>query len=100
MLKNKRSRACDIPQSVKKAVWERDHHHCVLCGNPYAMPNAHYISRFDGGLGVEKNIVTLCFECHRQYDQTTQRKVIKGELESYLKRCYEGWSEEELIYKQ
>lgn len=42
---NKRSKACDISQKVKKKVWERDNHRCIICGSPYAMPNAHYISR-------------------------------------------------------
>ena len=32
------------------------------------MPNAHYISRAHGGLGIEENIVTLCLDCHNNYD--------------------------------
>lgn len=31
-----------------------------MCGSSYAMPNAHYIARAQGGLGIEENIVTLC----------------------------------------
>ena len=42
---SKRSKACDIPQKVKDKVWERDNQHCIICGSPYAMPNAHYIGR-------------------------------------------------------
>lgn len=42
---SKRSKACDIPQKVKDKVWARDDHKCILCDNPNAMPNAHYIRR-------------------------------------------------------
>lgn len=42
---SKRSKACDISPKVKKKVWERDNHCCIICGSPYAMPNAHYIKR-------------------------------------------------------
>lgn len=45
---SKRSNACNISQKVKKKVWERDNHCCIICGSPYAMPNAHYISRAQG----------------------------------------------------
>ena len=45
-MKSKRSKATDIPMSVKKKVFERDHGCCVVCGNSYnVMPDAHYISR-------------------------------------------------------
>ncbi len=50
---SKRSKACDISPKVKKKVWERDNHCCIICGSPYAMPNAHYIARSQGGLGIE-----------------------------------------------
>ena len=63
---SKRSKACDISMEVKKKVWERDEHKCVICHNPYAKPNAHYIARSQGGLGIEENIVTLCLRCHNE----------------------------------
>ena len=60
-MKTKRSKATDIPMSVKQKVWERDKGMCVVCGNNYnVMPNAHFISRSKGGLGIEQHIVTLC----------------------------------------
>ena len=62
-MKSKRSKATDIPMSVKKKVWERDCGRCVVCGNHCnVMPNAHYIPRSKGGLGIEENIITLCTE--------------------------------------
>ena len=86
---SKRSRACDISQEVKKKVWERDNHHCINCGSPYAMPSAHFLSRAHGGLGIEQNIVTLCLKCHHNLDNGLHKDVsdcIKRKIESYLKR--------------
>ena len=107
-MKTKRSKATDIPMSVKIKVWERDNHCCVVCGNSYnVMPNAHYISRAKGGLGIEQNIVTLCTEltinkCHRKYDFGTkeERKAIKEKIKNYLKSKYENWDEDDLVYKK
>lgn len=86
--------------AVKKAVWERDEHRCIVCGNPQAMPNAHFISRAKGGLGVEQNIVTLCFVCHRNFDQTLQRTVYKAYIRKYLMSKYENWNESAQKYKK
>ena len=97
---NNRTKACNIPQVVKQKVWERDNHRCVICGNPQAMPNAHYISRAQGGLGIAQNIATLCITCHRLYDQSTMRKEYKERIQGYLKSHYKGWNEEMLVYKK
>lgn len=103
-----RNDATGIPLSIKEIVAERDSFDgwpcCVLCGRPaperLAYSNAHYISRAQNGRGVPENIVTLCPECHRRYDQTTDRQQLKAELKQYLKECYPGWDEEQLIYKK
>ena len=95
---NKRSKACDIPQAVKKAVWKRDKKRCIYCGNCEAMPNAHYIPRSKGGLGIEKNIVTLCRNCHYNFDQTDLRPYYKEFIQEYLKSCYKDWKKEDLVY--
>ena len=100
-MKSKRSKATDIPMKVKKVVWERDNHCCIVCDRTYsAMPNAHYIPRSQGGLGIEQNIVTLCNRCHHDYDQTTQRPVFKQIIRDYLQSKYEDWNEEKLVYKK
>ena len=107
-MNNKRSKATDISMLVKQKVWERDKGMCVVCGNNYnVMPNAHYISRTKGGLGIEQNIVTLCTEltknkCHRKYDFGTkeERMIIKNKIKKYLQSKYENWNEEDLIYKK
>ena len=99
-MKSTRSKACDIPQRVKSEVWERYKHRCVVCGSPYAMPNAHFRSRANSGMGVAKNIVTLCFKCHYNYDQTPKRQQYKTFIENYLKSKYIDWSEDDIIYKK
>lgn len=99
-LKSKRAKACDIPVKVKEAVWERDCHCCIICGRSEAMPNAHYIPRAQGGLGIVQNIVTLCAKCHWRYDQSSDRKLFKGAIREYLMSKHPNWEEENLVYKK
>ena len=96
----KRTKALAISREVKDAVWERDKHCCVWCGSPFAEPNAHYIARSQGGLGIEKNILTLCRECHRRYDQTVHRKIMRVFFRDYLKDKYADWDEDSLVYRR
>lgn len=98
-MKSRRAKACDISRKVKSIVWERDLHCCILCGAPGA-PNAHYISRGQSGLGIEQNVVTLCSDCHRAYDQTAQRESYRREIENYLRAKYENWGDMCLTYKK
>ena len=86
-----------ISPEVKQAVYERDGGQCVICGKR-GLPNAHFISRAHGGLGVEQNIVTLCRECHDRYDNSIHRKAIREVLRAYLKSKYPEWDEEKLNY--
>lgn len=106
-----RTKSLGITIAVKEAVAERDsfdgHPCCLLCGAPapvnnrLAFSNAHYISRAQGGLGVEENIVTLCPDCHiHRYDQGTEREQIRAFLRNYLKEHYPEWDEEKLAYKK
>ena len=97
---NRRTKALDISRKVKEAVWERDGGHCVLCGNPNAAPNAHYIPRSQGGLGIEENVVTLCPACHDTYDNSASRWAIRDELREYLQGKYPRWDETKLTYRK
>lgn len=99
-MKSNRSKACDIKSVVKHKVFLRDNGRCILCGSPYGQPNAHYISRAQGGLGIEKNIVTLCLDCHHRFDQTTYRQEIKEYIKNYLSLMYKDWNEKDLIYQK
>ena len=99
--KTKRSKACDIPQAVKEKVWFRDDCRCIICGNAQAMPNAHYISRAHGGLGIPENIVTLCCSCHFKYDNTIARPILGAYIKNYLQGIYGAdWDEKKLTYKK
>jgi hypothetical protein len=74
------------------------------------MPEAHYISRNDGGLGIEQNILTLCrvkfgdVSCHDVYDKGPlhTRERMREQFRSYLSAYYADWewSEDKLIYKK
>lgn len=65
------------------------------------MPNAHYIKRSQGGLGIKENVVTLCPECHFQEDFGLNSKLYEKKIENYLKGIYgANWSKENLIYKK
>ena len=98
---HKSTKSCDIPISVKKRVWERDNHQCVICGSTYtAAPNAHYIPRSHLGLGIEENIVTLCLGCHCDYDNSAKRPLYAARIRDYLKMCYPDWDESKLTYKK
>lgn len=105
----RRTDALAIPKAVKEAVAKRDacdgHPCCILCGrpaptsSPLAYSCAHYISRAQGGRGIEENILTLCPWCHKDYDGE-QRNALRPILARHLKDHYENWNEGELIYQK
>ena len=104
-----RTKALQIPYKVKQAVANRDSVEgwpcCVLCGRPaptsapLAFSCAHYIARSQGGLGIEENILTLCPDCHGEYDGKERNKH-KPYLTQYLRRCYRKWDEKKLTYQK
>lgn len=99
-MRSRRTKALDISKRVKDAVWERDGHACIICGSRAAMPNAHYIARSQGGLGIEQNIVTLCMGCHQAYDNSVKREVLRKLIGLYLSQNYPDWDEKKLYYKK
>lgn len=98
-MRSARTKACDISQKVKNAVWERDGGRCVICGSRQAMPNSHYIKRSQGGLGIEQNITTMCLKCHTAFDGA-ERKYLLPKVRTYLKSIYPEWDETKLIYRK
>jgi 5-methylcytosine-specific restriction endonuclease McrA len=104
----KDTKARDFDRKSKEAIAERDSIQdwpcCVYCGlaapAPLAWSNAHFIARSQGGLGIPENGLTLCPECHRQYDQTTGRGKMREFFRNYLKSHYPYWNEDELIYRK
>jgi hypothetical protein len=106
--KSRRAKACDIPQSVKHEVWERDGGRCIFCGGAYnVMPNAHFVSRANGGLGIPENILTACTrltknDCHFRFDSGPEevKESMREQAREYLKSIYPGWDESKLYYKK
>lgn len=98
-MKSKRTKACEITPQVRKAVEERDGHCCIFCG-AYGRGEAHFIGRAHGGLGVERNILTVCRPCHHEMDNGKNRLYYIATAEAYLKDKYPDWDASELIYKK
>lgn len=96
---HKRTKALQIPMKVKKRVYERDSGLCIFC-NCYGDPVAHFVSRSQGGLGIEQNIITVCAYHHSRMDQSTDRESMKEYAREYLKSKYPDWKEEDLYYKK
>ncbi|MCL2563106.1 MAG: HNH endonuclease [Oscillospiraceae bacterium] len=103
---NERTKALQIPKRVKEAVAARDsfgyppHPCCILCCSPEGLPEAHYIPRSRGGLGVEENVVTLCRPCHTKLDQTVERQDLLRQVKEYLQSKYPEWDEAALVYRR
>ena len=99
---NKRTKATSISRSVKKIVWERDNHCCIFCGKPLPMNMAcvHFISRANGGLGIEQNIITGCMDCHRNLDQSISRKSMLIFVSNYLNKFYPNFNDNDRKYKK
>ena len=96
---HKRTKALSIPPEVKQAVYERDEGSCVICGRA-GNPNAHFIARSQGGLGIEENIVTLCPNCHRDYDISEKRSFYRELIREHLDTHYPNFSDEDRVYKK
>lgn len=66
------------------------------------MPEAHFIPRSQGGLGVERNIVCLCRRCHDRFDfgDKDEMTAISDILERHLKKMYPDWDKDKLYYSK
>lgn len=102
-----------IPARIKAAVAKRDSTNgpatCIICGAPGG-PCCHVVRRSQGGRGdTERNIVTLCNECHYAHDEglfmgrlrplglETQQDVERFVVE-YIKGFYPDWTPESVKY--
>ena len=94
---HKRTKACAISKKTKERVYKRDMGACIFCGAP-GLPEAHYIPRSHGGLGIEQNIITACRPCHDKLDNSTQRQHMLKKAAAHLRRHYPDWNEKDLIY--
>lgn len=98
----KRTKALDITKKTKLAVWERDNHRCIFCGKlvPWNNANSHFIKRSQGGLGIERNILTNCIDCHHRFDDTPDREAMFQQAERYLMNKYRDFNIDNLTYKK
>ena len=91
------TKATRIDRKTKLKVYERDGGLCVICHAP-GLPEAHFIRRSQGGLGIEENIVTLCRKCHRDFDETEKRQEYTEKIRAYLDRFYPDFSDYDRTY--
>ena len=100
-LSSKRAKACAISSTVKMIVYHRDGGLCVYCRRP-GNPEAHFVPRSKGGLGIPQNILTLCRECHDRFDNGTrkERDGMREYFREYLSSQYVDWNESDNIYRR
>ena len=107
-MKNKRTKACEIPTSVRGLVNERDSG-CIFCLAMYEIPQGyrpemycmeimHFVSRSSGGLGIPENLAKGCIYHHRMLDHSPKRQEMKLIFETYLRNHYPDWEESRLYY--
>lgn len=96
---SKRAKALAISPETREKVWIRDGGLCVCCRKP-GLPEAHFIPRSKGGLGIPENILTLCRPCHDRFDRGTkkEREGMREFFREYLMNIYPEWDEKKLIY--
>ena len=107
-MKNKRTKACEIPTSVRRLVNERDSG-CIFCLAMYEIPQGyrpemycmeimHFVSRSSGGLGIPENLAKGCIYHHWMLDHSPKRQEMKLIFETYLRNHYPDWEESRLYY--
>ena len=94
---HKQTKATKIPNEVKMTVGKRDNWSCIICHRP-GLPEAHYIRRSQGGLGIEQNIVTLCRICHERYDNGDKRVEYGQRIREYLDKWYPYFDNKDRYY--
>lgn len=98
---SKRAKALAISDATRRHVFARDGGRCVYCrrvGNP----EAHFVPRSKGGLGIPENILTLCRPCHNRFDNGTkmERDGMREFFREYLMSKYPDWDETKLYYNK
>lgn len=111
MAKHKQTKACEFPEKERKKIYERDNGECIFCSIQYRMEGAlwqdlqidgvmHYISRKQGGLGIEQNGALGCHWHHRMLDNGSSghREEMLEYFREYLQSHYRDWNEHKLTY--
>lgn len=116
MAKSIRTKALEIPRSVKEAVHKRQKGRSLFAPYPAISVEeccCHFIPRSKGGLGIEENIFGCTQEQHRLFDNNvlispTSRRItnltikqMHSVVRNHMIRSYGStWNERKLIYKK
>lgn len=112
MAKSRLTKAKEISQATRKAVWERQNGRSI--SGVYLQPNSteyhHVIHRSGSGVGYEWNIVAITSEEHRCVHDRQPIKIygrlrytcdeFEALMKNHLKLNYNGWSEEKCRYRK
>lgn len=97
---SRRKQNTDIDGKSREAVHRRDGYRCVYCGRAdKPIELAHFVSRSRGGKGIPQNLISLCIDCHRNYDGELHSEM-KDFLENFLRSKYKGWDEKDIVYRK
>ena len=92
----------EISPKVRERVKERDSFEgrqcCLYCGSPYGVEIHHFIERSRGGMGIEQNLVSLCYQCHAKLHSGDTE--IKDFCWEYLHEKYPDYTERDLIFRK
>lgn len=98
--KSKRSNATNVTYETRVKIIERDNRNCIFCGTGHGLTAAHYISRGQGGLGIEQNVASVCMRCHQLLDHSTNRHVMLKRFRMYLDRFYPDFTDFDRTYRK
>ena len=63
--KSDRQKRGYVSSKIRKAVLQRDHHQCLLCGSQERLTITHITPISQGGNSEIENLQTLCFPCQK-----------------------------------
>lgn len=85
----------EFSDKTKKAIGERDGWKCVKCGSYHLESVPHHVQyRSQGGLGIKRNGISVCRDCHSWMHG--KQKGPYGELPREGRYWAEMWVEENL----
>ena len=112
MAKSRLTKAKEISQDTKKAVWDRQHGRSIsgVALTPSNVEFHHVVPRSASGVGYEWNIVAITHEEHRWYHDKCDILVngrkrytwmeFKILMKNHLKLHYRNWSEENCKFRK
>ena len=69
----------NLPETIREFVFERDSYMCRSCNSNRGIAPHHILFRSAGGTHNPDNLVTLCFNCHRDvHDGFLKVGVVDG----------------------